>query len=49
VLVAGVGNEMPVDDIRDPALERADCFFGRFAFGDFAVEVGAAQIVVSEL
>ncbi|MFT6290402.1 MAG: hypothetical protein ACJAR2_000990 [Ilumatobacter sp.] len=37
------------DFSEEPALERANCFFGGFALGDFAVEAGAADVVVSEL
>jgi hypothetical protein len=47
--LASVSNEVSVNDIGEPALERADCFFGGFALGDFTVEVGAAAVVMSEL
>jgi hypothetical protein len=46
-LLSGVGFEVAVYDIGDPSLERADCFFGGLSLGDFAVEVGAAEGVVS--
>ena len=49
LLLAGVGDEVAVDDVGEPSLERADCFFGGLAFGDFAVVVGATEGVVAEL
>ena len=48
-LLLGVGFEVAVDDVGDPSLERADCFFGGLSLGDFAVEVDAASGVVAEL
>ena len=49
VLFAGVGDEVSVDDVRDPAFQSPDCFFGGLALGDFAVVELAAQRVASEL
>jgi hypothetical protein len=40
--LAGVGDEMPVDDVGELSLQSADCLFGGLAFGDFAVVVDAA-------
>ena len=48
-LLSGVGYKVAVDDVGDLSLERADCFFGGLALGDFAVEELAASGVVAEL
>ena len=48
-LLAGVGDEVSVDDVGELTLERADCFFGGLALGDFAVVVDTAGSVMAEL
>ncbi len=47
VLLAGVSDKVAVDDVGDPSLERADCFFGGLALGDFATQVGGIFNTVS--
>jgi hypothetical protein len=47
--LAGVSNEVSVDDVRESPFQSADGFFGGLAFGDFAVVKRSAQSVVSEL
>jgi hypothetical protein len=49
VLLAGVGDEVSIDDISEPPLQSPEGFFGGFALGDFAVAKRAAQGFVSEL
>jgi hypothetical protein len=41
--VAGVSNEVAVDDVGQLSLQSTDGLFGGFAFGDFAVVVDAAR------
>ena len=47
--LVGVGDEVAVDDVGQLTLERADCFFAGFAFGDLLVVVVAACSGVAEL
>ena len=44
-----VGDEVAVDDIGDAAFQRPHRFLFGFAFGQFAVVVGAASAGVAEL
>ena len=46
---AGVGDQWPVDDVGELALQRSDRFFGALALGDVAVVVVAAGAGVAEL
>jgi len=47
--LAGVGDEVSVDDVGKLSPESAYRFFGSLALGDFAVVVDAARSVVAEL
>ena len=47
--LSGVSDEVPIDDVGEPTLQRSNCFLGRFALGDFAVVKRATEGVVAEL
>ncbi|MFT6291278.1 MAG: hypothetical protein ACJAR2_001879 [Ilumatobacter sp.] len=48
VLWAGVGDGASIDDVREPAFQSPDCFFGGVALSDFTVVERASWRVASE-
>ena len=47
--MSGIGDELAIDRVGDPALEAAHCFHGLLALGSFASVVGPSFGVEAEL